>query len=70
MVEEGVELGFVFVIPVLNPCWKDTCDDPQFRRSIVVLSISKSVEPNEEQKEMTSAFRKVFSASIEIIGKR
>ena len=24
MVEEGVELGFIFVIPVLNPCWEDT----------------------------------------------
>ena len=24
MVEEGVELVFVFVIPVLNPCWEDT----------------------------------------------
>ena len=27
------------------------------RGSIVVLSISKSVEPNEEQKEMTSGFQ-------------
>ncbi len=23
MVKEDVELGFVFVIPVLNPCWED-----------------------------------------------
>ena len=28
-----------------------------YRLSIVVLSISKSVEPNEEQKEMTSGFQ-------------
>ena len=27
------------------------------RGSIIVLSISKSVEPNEEQKEMTSSFQ-------------
>ena len=29
MVEEGVELGFVFVIPVLNPCWYDTYMTPK-----------------------------------------
>ena len=29
----------------------------KYRRSIVVLSISKSVEPNEEQKEMISGFQ-------------
>ena len=28
-----------------------------YRGSIVVLSISKSVEPNEEQKEMTRGFQ-------------
>ena len=28
----------------------------KYRGSIVVLMISKSVEPNEEQKEMTSGF--------------
>ena len=28
MVEEGVELGFVFGIPVLNPCWEDTYMTP------------------------------------------
>ena len=28
----------------------------KYRGSIVVLSISKSVEPSEEQKEMTSGF--------------
>ena len=28
MVEEGVELGFIFVIPVLNPCWEDTYMTP------------------------------------------
>jgi len=30
----------------------------KYRGSIVVLSISKSVEPNEEQKEMISSFQK------------
>ena len=29
----------------------------KYRGSIVVLSISKSVEPNEEQKEMISSFQ-------------
>ena len=29
----------------------------KYRASIVVLSINKSVEPNEEQKEMTSGFQ-------------
>ena len=29
----------------------------KYRGSIVVLSISKSVKPNEEQKEMTSSFQ-------------
>ena len=29
----------------------------KYRGSIVVLSISKSVEPNEEQNEMTSGFQ-------------
>src|SRR3990170_6445244 len=29
----------------------------KYRGSIIVLSISKSVEPNEEQKEMTSSFQ-------------
>ena len=29
----------------------------KYRGSIIVLSISKSVEPNDEQKEMTSAFQ-------------
>ena len=42
----------------------------KYRGSIVVLSVSKSVEPNEEQKEMISGFSKVFSASTEIIGNR
>ena len=39
----------------------------KYRGSIVVLSISKSVEPNEEQKEMTLVFSKVMSASAEIV---
>ena len=42
----------------------------KYRGSIVVLSISKSVEPNEEQKEMISGSCKVFSASTEISGNR
>ena len=42
----------------------------KYRGSIIVLLISKSVEPNEEQKEMTSGFNKVLSASTEIIGNR
>ena len=29
----------------------------KYRGSIIVLSISKSVEPNEEQKEMISGFQ-------------
>ena len=29
----------------------------KYRGSIVILSISKSVEPNKEQKEMTSGFQ-------------
>ena len=32
-------------------------DAHKYRGSIVVISISKSVEPNEEQKEMISGFR-------------
>ena len=42
----------------------------KYRGSIVVLSISKSVEPKEEQKELQAVFSKVFSASTEIIGNR
>ena len=42
----------------------------KYRGSIVVLSISKSVVPNEEQKEMINGFSKVFSASTEISGNR
>ena len=42
----------------------------KYRGSIVVLSISKSVEPNEEQKQMTSGFSKVMSASAEIVSNR
>ena len=40
------------------------------RGSIVVLPISKSVEPNEEQKEMISGFQQGISASTEISGNR
>jgi hypothetical protein len=42
----------------------------KYRGSIVVLSISKSVDPNEEQKEMTSGFSKLLTARTEIIGNR
>ena len=35
----------------------------KYRGSIVVLSISKSVEPNEEQKVLTSRFQQGFTAS-------
>ena len=38
--------------PTANPLMTHKC-----RGSIVVLSISKSVEPNEEQKEMISGFQ-------------
>jgi hypothetical protein len=48
----------------------DTLITHKYRGSIVVISISKSVEPNEEQKEMTSGFRQVFSADTEIVGNR
>ena len=37
----------------------------KYRGSIIVLSIIKSVEANEEMKEMISDFSKVFSASVE-----
>ena len=42
------------------PAQEDLCCNlmtHKYRGSIVVLSISKSVEPNEEQKEMTSGFQ-------------
>ena len=42
----------------------------KYRGSIVVHPISKSVEPNEEQKEMKVVFNKVISASTEIVGNR
>ena len=35
----------------------DTVMTHKYRGSIVVLSISKSVKPNKEQKEMTSGFQ-------------
>ena len=44
-------------------CGKEACSagralmTHKYRGSIVVLSISKSVEPNEEQKEMISGFQ-------------
>ena len=39
----------------------------KYRGSIIVLSISKSVEPNEEQKEMTSGFSiKCFLQALKV----
>ena len=37
--------------------WRRKLMTHKYRGSIVVISISKSVEPNEEQKEMTSDFQ-------------
>ena len=51
-------LGPVYNFPLFSACkialmlMTHKC-----RGSIIVLSISKSVEPNEEQKEMTSSFQ-------------
>ena len=41
----------------------------KYRGSIVVLSISKSVEPNEEQKEMISGFQQgiLMRTSIQLL---
>ena len=39
----------------------------KYRGSNIVLSISKSVEPNEEQRKWLAVFSKVFSASTEIV---
>ena len=59
------ENRFLLYKPVY-PSPYDTCYDDamydtmmthKYRGSIVVLSISKSVEPNEEQKEITSGFQ-------------
>jgi hypothetical protein len=41
--------------PATTP--EKSLDDHKYRGSIVVLPISKSVEPNEEQKEMISGFQ-------------
>ena len=40
-----------------DPSTKRTVMTHKYRGSILVLSISKSVEPNEEQKEMISGFQ-------------
>ena len=45
------------IINSLESVGMEGTDDPKYRGSIVVLSISKSVEPDEEQKEMTSGFQ-------------
>jgi hypothetical protein len=62
----GLEQNFVRIFYSINKnfssqeppegsTWVGT--DYKYRGSIVVLSISKSVKPNEEQKEMTSGFQ-------------
>ena len=38
----------------------------KYRGSIIVLLISKSVKPNEEEKEMTSGFQQGILASTEL----
>ena len=52
-------LGFLEYLGIYRA--KRRCGRPlmthKYRGSIVVLSISKSVKPNEEQKEMTSGFQ-------------
>ena len=47
----------IFAILYELPVWFGQLMTHKYRESIVVLSISKSVEPNEEQKEMTSGFQ-------------
>ena len=42
----------------------------KYMGSIVAFLISKSVEPNEEQKEMTSGLSKVLSASAKIVSNK
>ena len=43
MVEEGVKLGFVFVIPVLNPCWEGTCMTPNGNTAASDTNLADSV---------------------------
>ena len=50
--EEGVRASAAPLLPLLIALMTH-----EYRVSIVVLSISKIVEPNEEQKEMTSGFQ-------------
>ena len=38
----------------------------KYRGSIVILSISKSVKPNEEQKEMTSGFQRYSLQALKL----
>ena len=45
---------FCYLLLVTNYRWVMT---HKYMGSIIVLSISKSVEPNEEQKEMISSFQ-------------
>ena len=40
----------------MHDAYDDTMMTHKYRGSVIVLLISKSVKPNEEQKEMTSSF--------------
>ena len=42
---------------------ENSLDDHKYRGCIVVLSINKSVEPNEEQKVLTSSFDEGFTVN-------
>ena len=58
----GTALYWTSIPLMINPYCKDPHEGSwvmthKYRGSIVVLSISKSVEPNEEQKEMISGFQ-------------
>ena len=59
-----VELGRTAGLPRVSAAGVMT---HKYRGPIVVLSISKSVEPNKEQKEMTVVFSKVMSAGAKIV---
>ena len=49
-------LTVIHRLGALGAAWSMWLMTHKYRGSIVVLSISKSVEPNEEQKEMISSF--------------
>ena len=65
---EEYDNNVCYIIGAIQAIDKNDCDDMQnhklgdvmthkYRGSIIVLSISKCGEPNEEQKEMTSGFQ-------------